>query len=238
MEDREKNIWILNDDGINIYQRKHGTISLLYISDATDSNTNNVSAVIKDPQGEIWIVTNQNIFQYNYNLGKAVLFKNFLNDVNAGIVAAINDREKNIFWILISRDGFYEITCYDYIKNKITYPDDPAIKALLHNYKAIAFFKSDENNNLWVSDYWGTLLRYNTITKKSSQYLISHAMGKEKSRLNYGKIYDCLDDGNGKVWFGGENTGLLKYDKNTASFSTIQYQNGSGYGLHYDQEYI
>ncbi|HEX7457179.1 MAG TPA: hypothetical protein VF301_01975, partial [Ginsengibacter sp.] len=235
VEDKEKNIWILNDDGINIYQRKHRTIRRLYLSDAADSNTNNVCSIIKDQFDEIWIITNKNIYEYNYKLGKAVIFRNIISDTHSGIAGAITDSKRNNFWLLISRNGFYEIVCFDYNKNKISYPANPAIKKLLHNYKTIAFFKSDESNNLWLSDYWGTLFKYNTITNGLSHYSISHEKGKEKGGLNYGEVYDCLDDNNGTIWFGGENTGLLKYDKNTDSFTDIQFHNGSEYGLHYDQ---
>src|SRR5665647_1162810 len=80
VEDKEKNIWILNDDGINIYQRKHRTIRRLYLSDAADSNTNNVCSIIKDQFDEIWIITNKNIYEYNYKLGKAVIFRNIISD--------------------------------------------------------------------------------------------------------------------------------------------------------------
>lgn len=235
VEDGEKNIWVINDDGINIYQRKHGTISRLYINDAADSNTNNVCNIIKDGRDQIWIVTNRNIFQYNYGQQKAVLVKNVLNDVHDGIVGAISNTKRNNFWLLVSRNGFYEIACYDIIANKITYASEPGVKEFISNQKTIAFFKSDESNNLWISDYWGTLFKYNTITKNTSHYVIAHQKGSEKRAFNYGKINDCLDDNKGTIWFGGENTGLLKYDKNTDSFTTLPSQNGSEYDLHCDQ---
>jgi len=235
VEDKEKNIWILNDDGINIYQRKHRTIRRLYLSDAADSNTNNVCSIIKDQFDEIWIITNKNIYHYNYKLETAVLSRNIISDAHSGIAGAITNSKRNIFWLLISRNGLYEIGCFDPNKNEISYLTNPAVKKLLYNYKTIAFFKSDESNNLWLSDYWGTLFRYNTITNGLFHYSISHEKGKEKSGLNYGQVYDCLDDNNGTIWFGGENTGLMKYDKNTDSFTDVQFHDGSQYGLHYDQ---
>jgi ligand-binding sensor domain-containing protein/two-component sensor histidine kinase len=234
-EDKEKNIWIINEEGINVYQRKHGGFTRLYVSDAEDSNTNNVCNILKDDQNKIWIITHKNIFQYDDKSGKAVLFSNILDTARAGIVAAIYDRKKNDFLLLISRNGFYDIASFDYRKNKISYVANPALKELLHNYKTIAFFKLDESSNLWISDYWGTLFKYNTITNELSHYSISQENGKEKNRLNYAEVYDFLDDNNGTIWFGGENTGLLKYDKNADSFTNIKYQSTSEYGLHYDQ---
>ncbi|MEO6355171.1 MAG: two-component regulator propeller domain-containing protein, partial [Ferruginibacter sp.] len=106
LEDNDKNLWILNDDGINIYQRNHQKITRLYMSDADDSNENNVVSLIKDEQNNIWIITGKNIFKYNYASGKPVLFCNITSDVHLGIARVTYDKNRNIFWLLISeKDG-------------------------------------------------------------------------------------------------------------------------------------
>src|ERR1022692_256175 len=76
LEDKKKNIWIVNDEGINIYQKAHRAFERLYMSDALDSNKNNVSCLLKDEQNIIWIITKQNIFQYDYSLRKQILCSN------------------------------------------------------------------------------------------------------------------------------------------------------------------
>lgn len=236
IEDAEKNIWILNADGINIYNRIHKIFNRLYISDAQDNNNNNVTAILKGPQNEIRVITNKNIFQYNYSLQKLVLINNILKDSLSGIVTATADYSKKKIWLLISRNGLYDIGCFDYAENNIRYLDNPAVKKLLSNYKEVAFFKLDGSGNIWFSDYWGSLDKYNIDTKALTHYSILIERSSKKTLPNYASINDLIDDGNGTVWFGGQSTGLLKYDKKTESLTNIQYQNGSEYGLHYDQD--
>ena len=235
VEDKEKNIWIFNDDGISIYQRKHGTFARLYLNDAADSNVNNVSAIIKDEQQQIWIITTRNIFLYNYESRQAVLFSNILNDANSSIAAAIYDTKRNNFWLLISRNGSYEIALFDYIKKQITWQINTVVKDLLHSYKTISLFKLDGSGNIWMSDFAGNFCRYNTLTHQLSHYSILQEANSQKNRLNYSEIYDFIDDENGTIWFGGESIGLLKYNKSSDSFTSIKFENGSEYGLHYDQ---
>ncbi len=237
LEDNDKNIWILNDNGINIYQRSHQKIIRLYMNDAADSNTNNVSTLIKDEQNTIWIITGKNIFKYNYASGKPVLFCNVTSDVHLGIATATYDNKRNIFWLLISEKNgpFYKIACFDYHKKQIKYLLDTAVTKLFISYKPIAFFKADESSNLWIADYWGNLFKYNTIKNQLFQYSVLNKKDKEKKDPTYSVIHDCLDENNGTIWFGGENVGLLKYSKSTDSFTLIKYENGSEYGLHYDE---
>jgi ligand-binding sensor domain-containing protein/two-component sensor histidine kinase len=235
VEDREKNIWIFNDDGINIYQRKHRTFTRLYLNDAADSNMNNVAAIIKDEQKQIWIITNKNIFQYNYESRQAVQFSNILSDAHSSIAGAIYDSKRNNFWLLISRNGSYELALFDYIKKQINWQVNTVVKDLLHSYKTISLFKLDGSGNIWLSDFFGTFCKYNTLTNQLSHYSLLQKANNQKNRLNYSEVYDFIDDGNGAIWFGGESIGLLKYDKKSDSFTSIKFENGSEYGLHYDQ---
>ena len=121
LEDKEKNIWILNDDGINIYQRKHETIRRLYLSDAADSSRNNVCTIIKDRLDNIWIITAKNIFRYDYKMRKAIIFAKIIIEPNSSVAAAIIDNKTNNFWLLISKSGLYKIASFDVAKNKIFY---------------------------------------------------------------------------------------------------------------------
>ena len=235
LEDNEKNIWIINGNGINIYQRNHQKIIRLYMSDAHDSNTNNVNSLIKDEQNRIWIITSKNIFQYNYKSEKPVFICKIFDDGASDIITATYERDK--FWLLISpSEGSYKIAWFDYHKIQINYLENIDVTKLFISYKPIAFFKADESNNLWMADYWGNLFKYNTIKNQLFQYSVLNKKDKEKKTLTYSVIHDFIDDNNGTIWFGGENIGLLKYNINADSFTIVKYENGSEYGLHYDQK--
>ena len=235
VEDKEKNIWIVNDEGINIYQKVHRTFIRLYMNDAPDSNKNNVCALIKDGQNVLWIITNQNIFQYDYYLKKPVLYSNISNVAHLNIKAATFDRKKNKFWLLILTNGIYEIACFDYHKKQISYIVNNDVKKLLRSYYPIAFFKTDESSDLWMADYLGDLCKYNIAKNELVKYSVLHEQDKQKKASSNSVINDIYDDDNGTIWFVGENMGLLKYRKNNDSFLGIELENNSEYGLHYDQ---
>ncbi|MBA2248698.1 MAG: hypothetical protein H0W12_00735 [Chitinophagaceae bacterium] len=235
VEDKNKNIWIINDDGINMYDRKKRKLIRLYMPDAADSNTNNVSNLFKDAENKLWIITTKNIFQYDYKSGNAVLISKIINDPEQGIATITFDINTSIFWMLLSKNGRYEIASYQYKKKQFHYLIDTALNHLLIKYNPIAFFKIDGSGNLWMADYFGTLCKYNTNSNQLTHYTILQDRNKEKNKTNYSQVYDCMDDDNGSIWFGVQDIGLIRYDKRYDSFTVIQYDNGSEYGLHYDE---
>jgi signal transduction histidine kinase/ligand-binding sensor domain-containing protein len=236
IEDKENNIWIVNEEGIEIYSRIEHTLSRIYMSDATDSNTNNVCAIIKDEKNMIWEITSRNIFLYNYASKKSILRCNIFNDVHDYILKVAYDPKRNNFWMLISRNGSFEIASFDYKKNEISYLNNNMnIRESLPKYMPVAFFNIDHGNNLWIADYSGNLCKYNTIKNKLSTYPIYPDKENKDKTLSSYIIQDFLDDDNGSIWFGGESSGLMKYEKNADRFIKIKFENGSQYGLHYDQ---
>ena len=236
VEDKEGNIWILNEDGINIYNRNQQRLTRLYMPDAADSNINNTCCIIKDKEEKIYIITDQKLYQYDYVSKKKLLISTIINNTHSSISYASYNAEKNIFWLLISKKGNFEIATFDYLNKKINYTKNNALEKILSSYKPVSLFKLDENNNLWISDYAGNLCKYNTITNTVTDYSFLHAQEKNKKAYTNYIIHDMLDEGNGTtIWFGGENTGILKYNTLTGLFTTIKFDNSSEYGLHYDQ---
>lgn len=234
IEDREKNIWIVNDEGLNIYQKEHRVFIRLYMIDAVDSNKNNICGLIKDKQNDIWVITARNVFRHDYNLKKEVLYCNIISDSHSRIVSVTFDSKQSNFWLLILRNGMYEIARFDYRQKKLNYLVNSDVGKLLRNYYPMAFFKTDQSGSLWMADYSGDLCRYNTATNDLVSYSILHEKDKEKKASANSVINDIFDDGNGTIWFGGENMGLLRYEKNKHSFSDIKLENNSEFGLHYD----
>ncbi|MDP4286249.1 MAG: two-component regulator propeller domain-containing protein [Bacteroidota bacterium] len=235
IEDNEKNIWVLNEEGINIFKRKEGGFSRLYMSDAIDSNNNNVAGIIKDKQNKIWIITSKNIFYYNYTLHKPVLYCSIIQDNNSGMYSPQYDSERNGLW-LVFIGANSQIAYFDINKKQITYPFKRSVDQLLGHPDLISFFKLDQSNNLWFANYVGDLCKYNISNARLMHYSILHERTKGKTGSPNSTIKDCLDDGNGAVWFGGDyHLGLLKYDKKSDRFSQMQFDNGSEYGLHYNE---
>ena len=148
LEDKEGNIWTLNEDGINIYNRNQQRLARLYMSDAADSNTNNTCCLIKDKEDKIWIITGQKLYQYDYVSKKKLLISTIINNTNSGISYASYDVKKSIFWLLILRKGNLEIASFDYVNKKISYITNNTLEKVLSVYKPVSLFKLDENSEI------------------------------------------------------------------------------------------
>jgi ligand-binding sensor domain-containing protein/two-component sensor histidine kinase len=234
-EDNEKNIWLTNSEGINIFYRKEAQLRRLYMPDALDSNANNVVAIIKDNQQKLWIITTKNIFNYDYDLHKPVLYSNILPDKSADLQTVQYDKTQNCFWILVT-GSTHRIARFNIAQKQISYPVKETVDTLLGGIDQIPFFKLDESENLWIANYIGDFCRYNVAENKLTHYTFLHQRSSETVGAPNSRIVDCIDDKNGSVWFSGDYyLGLLQYDKNADKFYQQQNNNGSEYGFHYNQ---
>ncbi len=235
VEDSEKNIWVINSEGINIFYRKAAKLSRVYMPDALDSNTNNVATVIKDNQNKLWIITSKNIFIYDYSLHKPVLYNKIISDNNSGLQSAQYDETKNCFWILITGTT-RRIARFNIDTKQLSFPIKETVNELLKSTDQIPFFMLDKSENLWIADYIGDFCRYDLIHQKVTLYNILHERSSQILGAPNSTITDAIDDGNGSVWFSGDYyLGVLKYDKKNNKFYQQQNENGSEYGLHYNQ---
>ena len=236
IEDKDKNIWVVNDQGINIFKKVNKVFTRLYLSDAPDSNRNNVSSVLIDSRDVLWIITNKHLFRYDYHLKAPVLFATFSNDPDLAILGATLDNRTNKFWLLLFKNNFYGVASFDGEGKHITYLANKDVTKLLRSYSPIGFFKMDETSNLWIANFKGDFCKYNTVKDELVSYPVLQQQNEKKKASEYSAITDMYDDGNGTVWFGGENVGLLQFDKERDSFLPITRENNSGFGLQYDEK--
>ncbi|HEY2725760.1 MAG TPA: two-component regulator propeller domain-containing protein, partial [Parafilimonas sp.] len=233
-EDNEKNIWLINKEGINIFYRRQNKLSRLYMSDAADSNINNVASVIKDKQHNLWIITGKSIFIYNYTLHKPVLYSRIIFDDKPGIQQALYDAAKNCFWLLIGSPK--RIACFNFKTNQLSYPVKQTVDEMFGTSVLISFFKLDASENLWIAGYGGEFGRYNIPLNKTTIYNILHERNSQVIGAPNSTITDAIDDGNGLIWFGSDyHLGLLRYDKASGKFFQQENNNGSEYGFHYNE---
>ncbi len=233
--DAEKNIWIINSEGINIFNRNKRTFDRLYMSDAADSNRSNVTLLITDQENNLWIVTDANLFKYSYPLHKPVLYAHLINEAHEAIQNVQYDKIRNGFWMLTSGNK-RQLLYFDAAKKKLYYPANNNVDSLLGRVNDISFFKMDESGNIWMANYVGDLCMYNTASGKATRFDILHERNDLKIGTPNSTIFDCIEDGNGSVWFCGDYyLGLLQFDKKTNTFSRIEYNNSSEYALHYNE---
>ena len=234
VEDKEKNIWVTNEVGINIFFRKERLFKRLYLSDAVDSNVSNVAGIIRDTSNGLWIVTAKNIFRYDYKSHTSLLYAHAIAG-NASINSPQYDFKKNGFWCLIA-EVTKRIAFFDLVKKKLIYPDIPSVDKMLGHNNPISLFKMDFDGNLWICDYLGDFCKYNILTGKITHYYILQEKNIEKNGRPNSAILNFLDNGNNYIWFGGDyHLGLIQYDKKTYKFSRVPVNNGSDFGLHFNE---
>jgi ligand-binding sensor domain-containing protein len=234
LEDKNANIWIVNEEGASIYLRQHQVMVRAYNADIIDSNINNVVAILNTPQHELLQITSRSLFSYNDRQEKSKMLYRILNEPADHIMRVAHDAGSTDCWLLLSKKRTVLLARFNYQNKKIDYQANPDLNQLI-NSKEIALFKMDLRGNLWLADYAGNLYRFNPLRNEFKHYpiLIEKEPGKFFNSGYF--IHDFLDDGNGSIWFGGEGSGLLKYDIKEDSFTRIHPDNGTQFGLHLDE---
>lgn len=170
-------------DGENLYE---------YID--TNQQSRNMCLLI-DSQGNKWmgkfedgLIKYDGKFWKKYNMGNYPLLSNFVTSL------AI-DSSKNL-WV----GGSYSFAVFD--GSQWIIPEDPELAAPWYSINAIEI---DKNQNVWLADDRGPLLKYN-----GTNWEIFYS---QNSDLPNASIYDITCDNKCNIWI-GTRKGLVKYDGN------------------------
>jgi ligand-binding sensor domain-containing protein/two-component sensor histidine kinase len=231
VEDREGNIWTWNQEGISILRKKKARFERLYLPDAPDSNTGNVSNILKGNDGRLWIVTSRNIFLYDDSLRQPKPAYYGTED----LMHAVFDRSRNGIWVVPDRapHAFQFFNCSS---QQMSHPTALSIDGLFGYYNPISLLKFDRNNQLWISDYLGDLCRYDLNAQRPVFYDILHHRRLGNAKIPNSAIFDLADD-DSSIWFSSDNhAGILMYSKADSNFVIIPGDNSSQSGLHFQND--
>ena len=196
----EGGIWINHDDRMEVYRvvRKNESmhvfaeINLSHLAQAGEI----VSMIYEDKQSRVWIGTNLGLYIYHAKtLEQIAAFPNF------GYVSDAKSNEKGVIWIT-TLDG--ELTFFEHPTISHTVLQTEPLSALCF-----------EGDNIWLGTQAGHILRYNTITKETSDQ--SEACGMNGDRVN-----QMVTDRFGHIWI-ETNQRIIEYNgrnKATHIYST------------------
>jgi ligand-binding sensor domain-containing protein len=236
LEDNQGNIWTANQEGISIFNRRARSLDRLYLPDAPDSSVSNVAGIIKDRQGQIWIITSRNISRFDNTTQKPVSPINVTKNRHWGMFAPLYDSARNGIWVILL-DTIKRIIFVDLNSRKISHPIDRSADLLLGHNNPISAFYLDNSANLWLANYLGDLCEYNTAFQKLKPLQLPRRRTTEKVGSPNSAVQCILDDGNDRVWLGGDYyLGVNGYDKEKGAFVLQRQDNGSEYGLHYTED--
>jgi ligand-binding sensor domain-containing protein len=205
--------------------------------DTSNSATSDIRYFCKDEWSDVWIVTNLNLYKYNYQIHKAILWSHLLakEDMRPQM-KIIYDNTKKGLWIIGGRD----IILADIKGKKITTPfsnhapSKPTIqRSIAYEYPVDLFI--DSKQNLWFSVWEGLIYKYNTLSFQKEMYAVP-AGDVESKTLNRPVAYCFEEDGEGKIWIGCYGQGFFYYDEKKDSIQAVSVNNKIPYSFHYEQD--
>ncbi|RZS74472.1 hybrid sensor histidine kinase/response regulator transcription factor [Pseudobacter ginsenosidimutans] len=223
IQDHRGNIWIATDHGgINLINKKNGSVNYLYSSTGGNSNNfeNAINAIFKDELGTIWMGTfktginyfNENkssflLFQHDAANGKSLPF----NDVNC----FAEDKKGNL-WIGTNGGGllYFNRATNTYQK----YLNNPANNNSVSN-NVISSLYLDKENKLWIGTYFGGL---NCFDGKN--FIRYRHIENDSFSLSDDSIWEIYEDSQGRLWIGTLTNGLQLFNRKEQKFYSYRTQ--------------
>jgi ligand-binding sensor domain-containing protein/serine phosphatase RsbU (regulator of sigma subunit) len=202
-QDRENNVWIGTDIGLNEY---HGERFQIY--DEADSLTNNlVWTTLCDRDGNIWLGTNDGIskitFSYSdFNRKQNHTIKNFntKNGLSSNVIlSSFEDRDGNLWF----GTGYGGVSRYDKALNKFeTINKETGLAG-----DVVFAISDDKDGNIWFGTKEGAS-KYDPVTKVFRNFNVTDGLGGNN-------VYRIFKDSKGNLWFGALGGNLSMYDGST-----------------------
>ncbi|AYL94811.1 hybrid sensor histidine kinase/response regulator [Mucilaginibacter celer] len=180
----------------------------------------NVSAIVQDSRGFMWIGTRDGLNRYDgYGF---VIYKHSIQDGNSlssNLVADIaEDKEGNIWLATLSGLNKFERKTGHFIHY---FHDNANPNSISSNFVNKLIF--DQEGILWIGSQKGGLDRFDIKQNKFTHYKHSEA---DRSSLSDDDVTALKEDSKHRLWVGTLTGGLNLFDKKSGTFS--RYQNKTG----------
>lgn len=177
---------------------------------------NNVSAILQDKEGFMWLGTSDGLNKYDGY--KFTIYRHNPSDTNSigsGNISCIYEDNEGLIWIgaggslsvLNKKTGNFKV-----------YKNDPQNPNSLSNNLVTAIVE-DKEGLLWISTYGGGL---NKFDKKTDKFFVYKNDPQNPNSIISNNVQYCIEDSKGIFWiatFEGQKGGLNSFDKNTGKFT-------------------
>jgi len=188
----------LNPAAVFIINSISGQIDKI-MTDANGSPFQLCINIEKDLHNNLWLLTDNHVYNYNRNTGKFVLFNTPNNGTKMTFRDILHDEEGNYWFAPYNGRLFY----YNTVEKKFIVPKDSSLKRI----KNITGMKTVGNNGeIVISSFGQNIYRYNLFTGKKEFYL--DKKGTEALSL----INDIDKDAKGTLWVATSSGGVFRYD--------------------------
>lgn len=202
-QDKESNVWIGTDIGLNQYRGER-----FQVYDEADSLTNNlVWTTLCDRDGNLWLGTNDGIskiaFSYegeNHKQHHTIKNYNTKDGLSSNVIlSSFEDREGNLWF----GTGFGGVCKFNKSSNKFeTINKEGGLAG-----DVVFAISDDKDGNMWFGTKEGAS-KYDPVAKTFRNYNIADGLGGNN-------VYRIFKDSRGNLWFGALGGNLSMYDGTT-----------------------
>ncbi|MEP7164601.1 MAG: two-component regulator propeller domain-containing protein [Ferruginibacter sp.] len=191
----------LNPAAVFIINRVNGQIDKI----TTDANGNRLQLCInieKDNHNNLWLLTDNNVYNYNRNNRKFVLFP--MPNKGTGITFRdmMQDEEGN-YWFAPYNGGLFY---YNTVQKKFILPKDSSLKHI-RNLTGISTVAN--NGEILIGSFGEAICSYNLFTGKKIYYYYKDGVAAYSALF---LINDIAKDANGTTWVATSSGGVFRYN--------------------------
>lgn len=193
----------LNPAAVFVINKSSGIIDKI-TKDKSGATLMGCNLVKKDASGNIWLLTNNNVYRYSRTEKSFSKFKMPNNDTVVDYRDMVEDAEGN-YWFASFHSGiYYYISATGQF---VTLKDSIAI---LLQTSVSSLYADDVHKEVWIGTFGNSLLRYNLITKKLELF------GETEKTKDYTALMLVTDigaDAKGNIWIATFSGGIMRYNR-------------------------
>ena len=190
----------LNPAAVFIINRVSGQIEKIM----TDANGNRLQLCLnieKDRHNNLWLLTDNHVYNYNRNTRKFVLFPTPNNGTKATFRDMLHDEEGNYWFAPYNGRLFY----YNTVQRKFTVPKDSSLRRI----RNITGINTGNKGEILIGSFGEGIYSYNLFKGKRANYY------NEKGEVAYSALFlinDIDKDANGTLWVATTSGGVFRYN--------------------------
>lgn len=229
IEDRDNNLWLATETGLNRYNREQDNF-IRYQHDPADPYSishNFTRAIIEDRNGDLWIGTRHGLNRLDRKTGKFYRYQHQAQDSNSlshNHVISLLEDDNGFIWIGTQGGG---LNRYDPSSNTFTrYRHKLNQDTSLSNNHVQAIYQ-DKQGNLWIGTDYGL----NLFNPKNSSFKQIYNDYDNPHSLGSNNIHDILEDHLGNLWIATDGGGLNLLDRKNGKVTRYQHHSDDEFSL-------
>ncbi len=211
-------IWLATPKGLYSYNIASDKVTKHNINLSSHASTNNIeiTSILNDKDGIIWIGTRSNGFiWFNTKTFDSHIYKHEAmnkHSLSTNSILSIYRDRSNILWIGTSLGGVnkWNRAAEDIDVFRHNPYDENSLSAA-----QVRSFYVDKDENVWVGTVEGGL---NMWDKKDNKFISFNHNPKKSNSISHNHIRSMLEDANGKFWVATDGGGLNLFNKKRKTF--------------------